>query len=303
MNAIFAVLLDPIIPVFAILALGFAIGRSGHMTINEARTLNRVVMSVFLPILLFGLTSRAPIHEIKYGPLLVYFAAEMGVLALGFAVARFMFRLSAPESFVLAFGAIFTNTVMYVMPLSVLIYGEGAVLPVTSVVTLDSTVTFALAVITMQLLNRNGASLAQGLRGVVGNPIIVAIVLGAGANLSGLSLASSLRTFIDFNGAAMPPVALFALGVAMSSVRFRVDAVVATFCATNMLVFPAVVFLGLRAFAPGDSGVDLYFFVAAGPAGAMAFNLAFLHNIRTDAVGQVIVLTSVLTLFSLAALA
>lgn len=300
MTAILDVLLDPILPVFAIMALGFASGRSGHLTIAEARILNRVVMSVFLPILLFGLTSTAPIHQISYGPLLVYFASEIGVLAAGFAVARVLFRLPPAESFVLAFAAIFTNTVMYVLPISLLIYGEEAALPVTSVVTLDSTVTFAFAVITMQMLNRSGESLATGLGGVFRNPIIIAIALGAAANLSGLEVPPSLRTFIDFNGKAMPPVALFALGVAMSGVRFRVDGVVATYCAAKMLAFPAVVYLGLAAFAPG---AGLYFFVAAGPAGAMAFNLALLHNVRPDAVGQVIVLTSVLTLISLAVLA
>ena len=62
-------------------------------------------------------------------------------------------------------------------------------------------------------------------------------------------------------------------------------------------------------FAPGQvTGVsarwhDLFTLTAAGPSGAMAFALALLHGVRTDAIAPVIIWTSVLSLLSLAWLA
>ncbi len=302
MNAVLGTLVDPIVPVFAIMAVGFALGRTGVLAVAEARTLNRVVMAVFLPILVFDLTSTARLDAFRPLPVLIYFGAEMSVLALGFALGRFVFRLSAAESFLLAFGAIFTNTVMYVLPLSLLLYGEEAALPVASIVTLDSTLVFALAIVTTQLLTRE-AHPAAAAAALARNPIIVAIVFGLAVNLGGLALPAPLATFVDFNGAAAPPLALFALGVVMSATSLRIDGVVATFSAIKMVAFPLAVFTGLQLAAPGEPAKDLFVFVAAGPAGAMAFTLALLHQVPHEAVGRLIIVTTVLTLASLAVLA
>jgi hypothetical protein len=302
LSAIVATLLDPIVAVFAIMAVGFVMGRVGVLAVAEARTLNRVVMAVFLPILVFDLTSTARLDAFRPLPVLIYFGAEMSMLAVGFALGRLVFRLSAPESFLLAFGAIFTNTVMYVLPLSLLIYGEEAALPVASIVTLDSTLVFALAIVMTQLLTRD-AHPAAAAAAVARNPIIVAIVLGLAVNLAGFAPPAPLATFIAFNGAAAPPLALFALGVVMSATTLRIDGVVAAFSAIKMLAFPLAVFAGLQVLAPGEPAKDLFVFVAAGPAGAMAFTLALLHDVPHEAVGRLIVLTSVLTLASLALLA
>jgi predicted permease len=302
-HPVLATLLDPIVPVFAIMAAGFALGRARVLSVAEARTLNRVVMSVFLPILVFGLTSTAEIGAFPLIPLLIYFAAEISVLAIGFNLGRLFFRLSAQESFLLAFGAIFTNTVMYVLPISLLLYGEEAALPVASIVTLDSTLVFALAIVVTQVLTRETAHVAETLAGIVKSPIIIAIVLGLAVNLAGFTTPPPLATFIAFNGAAAPPLALFALGVVMSATGLRVDGVVATFCALNMLVFPLAVFAGLRLLASGEPGNDLFVFVAAGPAGAMAFTLALLHDVPHERIGRLILITSALTLASLAILA
>lgn len=303
MNAVLQVLLDPIIPVFAVTALGFALGRAGKLAVEDARILNRVLLMVFIPIHLFNLTMKAPIGSFRIEPLLAYLSAEAIMLAVGFLVARLIFRLSAAESFLLAFAAIFVNTVMYVLPLSVLIYGEEAALPIVSVTTMDSTLVFGAAIIAMQAISAQGAQIGDVVRTILLNPILIAIALGFAVNFAGLRPPPTLQTFLDFNGAAMAPLGMFALGVAMARTRFRIDGVVATFCVYKMAVFPLVVLYCLGALAPDAPGAGLYLFASAGPAGAMAFSLALLHNVRTDAIGQVIVITSVLTLFSLAALA
>ena len=48
---------------------------------------------------------------------------------------------------------------------------------------------------------------------------------------------------------------------------------------------------------------ELYLLGSAGPAGAMAFSLALLYGVRTDAIAQLIVITSILTLGTIAVLA
>lgn len=59
----------------------------------------------------------------------------------------------------------------------------------------------------------------------------------------------------------------------------------------------------LAVMSPGNDWAPLFVLNAAGPSGAMAFALALLYKVRTDAIAPVIIWTSVLSLFSLAWLA
>lgn len=58
-----AVLIDPILPVFAILATGFLLGHADCMTAGEARLVNRFAMTIRIPIVLFDLLANAPFER------------------------------------------------------------------------------------------------------------------------------------------------------------------------------------------------------------------------------------------------
>jgi predicted permease len=112
-----------------------------------------------------------------------------------------------------------------------------------------------------------------------------------------------LATFTAFNGAAAGPVALFALGVALSQTRFVWSHLVAIFATIKLVIFPLAVWAALALTLPPEVETAQFLLSAAGPSGAMAFSLAMLYGVRTEAIAQIIVWTSVLSLISLAALA
>jgi hypothetical protein len=300
---ILEVLADPILPVFAILAIGYAAGLREVVSVDDARVANRLVMSIFVPILLFGLMTDAPIREFDPVPVLVYFGAEMLFFGAGVVLARRVFGLSAAEAVLLSFAGIFANTVFYTLPIALFLYGSDGILPFTTVIVLDASITFGGAIIVLQLIALGRVTPLAVLGTIARSPILQAIGLGLLANLSGLSLPHTFVTFIEFNGAAAAPLALFALGVVLSQTRFTFCAPVLTFTAVKVVAFPAAIFLGIWLFAADAPRADQFVMAAAGPAGAMAFSLALLHGVRTDRIAQVIVLSSVLTLVSLAVLA
>ncbi|GMG80885.1 hypothetical protein LNKW23_00970 [Paralimibaculum aggregatum] len=303
MGSVLAVLVDPILPVFAILAFGFAMGRSGRISVEEARLINRFAMSVLLPIMIFGLIATAPVRSFSVVPLAVYAGAEALVFAAGFWLARVWLARPAPEALLLAFGGIFANNAFYVLPIARLLHGDAGALPVTAIVTLDATVTFAAAIVALQVLSLGQVSLGMVAARLAGTPLLQAILAGFAVALAGVALPGPVKTFLDFNGAAAAPVALFALGVVLSQTPFRADRTVAVFAGVKLVAFPAAVAVGLALFAGAAPGQELTLLGAAGPAGAMAFSLALLYGVRTDAIAQVIVWTSLLTLPTLALLA
>ncbi len=301
--AILDVLWDPILPVFATLALGFFLGRVGRVGVEDARAVNRLAMNVFLPVMLFGLVAEAPLSRFSPGPLALYLGAEALVFAFGFLVARRVFRLEPGEAALLAFCGIFANNAYYTLPIAILVYGEAEALPITMITLLDTVVAFAGMMVALQLIGGGGVSLLRVGRVVLGTPVLQAILLGFAVNFSQVPIPAPVETFVDFAGSAAPPVGLFALGVVLSSTPFRVEAPVVAFSATKVFLFPGLVWLGLALLAPSDPDRDRFVLGSAGPSGTMAFSMALLHGVRTEAIAQVIIWTCVLTLVTLAVLA
>ncbi len=298
------VLGDPILPVFAILALGFLLGRTGWMSVDDARIVNRFAMTILIPVVLFDLLANAPFASFSAAPIVIYAGVQAVIFALGYQVARRAFGIGRGEAVILAYAGIFANNVFYALPIAVLIYGEGGVLPITMIVVLDATVSFAGTMIALQSIEQGRASPRALVRIFTRTPALLSIFAGIAWGLLALPVPTSVQTFLDFNGQAAAPVALFALGVVLSQSTFRPDAAVATFAAIKVLGFPAAIAGAMLLLLPSEFETNQKFvFGAAGPAGAMAFSLAILHGINTDRVAQVLVWSSVLSLFTLAALA
>ena len=300
---ILTVLADPILPVASICALGYFMGRTGKTSADEARTINRLAMTLFLPAMLLNLLGNAPIHEFDVASVLLYVGVQSVVFSAGFFLARRVFHRGPAESVLLAFCGIFANNAFYVLPISVLLYGEGHVLPVTTIITLDATVTFSGAMIALQLIKLGRVDPIAIATTFLRTPVLPAIALGIVLSLARIDIPQPVQTFLDFNGTAAAPAALFALGVIMSQTAFRLDGAILTFTLVKLLLFPAIIYLCLNAFGLMEGDGQLFLLSSAGPAGTMAFSMALLHGVRTDALVMVMVTTSVLTLFTLAALA
>lgn len=278
-------------------------GRAGRTSLEDARLVNRISLTIFLPALLFDLLANAPIHEFSLASVLLYVGVQAIIFTLGFLLARRVFHRSADESVLLAFCGIFSNNAFYVLPISLLLYGEDGVLPITTVLTVDTTVTFAGVMIALQLI-RLGKVVPREVALTIGRtPLLYAIALGVVFSLARIDIPAPIQTFLDFNGVAAAPMALFALGVVMSTTAFRIDRSIATFTAVKLLIFPAAIWVGLNVFGLMEGDGGQFMLGSAGPAGIMAFSLALLHGVRTDAIVMVMVYTSVLSLFTLAALA
>jgi len=178
--------------------------------------------------------------QLHASALALYALNEIIIFSISYVVALKLFKRERLESFLLAMAMIFVNSLLYVWPISFLIYGEAAALPITAIVAWDASVAFSFFIISMELMSGKSANPT---RAILRNPVLIAIVLGTFASLAAIAVPTPILTFMEFT------------------------------------------------------------LNSAGPSGAMAFSLALLYGVRTDAIAQVIIWTSVLSLFSLAYLA
>lgn len=276
-------------------------GLAGKTSTDEARALNRFSFIVLQPALIIALIAEQDFGQFDVRALLLYAASEVIIFIASYAIARFVFKREHLEAFLLGMAMIFVNSVLYILPISFLIYGEEAALPIAAVVAWDASVSFAFFIISMELMSPQ--SQGNPVRRILQNPVLIAIVVAVVINLLEIAVPIPVTTFAEFAGVAAAPLTLFAVGVILSQSSLKPSGTVIAFSAIKLFAFPLCVWLLLASVTPDNAWTPLLIFTAAGPSGAMAFSLALLYNVRTDAIAQVVIWTSVLSLFSLAYLA
>jgi len=297
------VLTHNILPVFSMLALGFILGRTGKVTSAEAMTLNRIAFLVLQPALIFQLMQGLQWSEFRADAIALYAACQIVLFGVTYLIARHLLGREAIEAWLLAMATIFVNTLLYIWPISFLIYGETAATPITGIVAWDSAIVFAFFIVTTDLMANRQASPVQSLRRIGANPVLIAIVLGALVNVLSIATPEPILTALQFAGDGAAPLTLFALGVILSGHALTPAPTTIVVSAMKLAVFPALVWAALHLGQRPPTWNTLLVLAAAGPSGAMAFSLAILHGVRTDQIAPVIIWTSALSVFSLAWLA
>ena len=109
----FQILTHDILPVFAILALGYGLGWRGTFSRAEAAVVNRVSLTLLQPALIFPLVATVPIAEFDVRALALYGLCEAVGFGIAFLIARRMFRREAAEAWMLAMAVVFVNSLLY----------------------------------------------------------------------------------------------------------------------------------------------------------------------------------------------
>ena len=155
------VLTHNILPVFALLALGFAMGRTGTAKQDEARAINRIAFLVLQPPLVFMLLTGLDLSAIRLDALALYVAVEVICFVITYNFARRICGSAADEAFLLGMCVTFVNSLMYVWPIATLIYGEAGALPIAAIVAFEASVSFAFFIVGSELIaGKEGAAAA-----------------------------------------------------------------------------------------------------------------------------------------------
>ncbi|WP_282607843.1 AEC family transporter [Pelagibius sp. Alg239-R121] len=295
--------LTDVAPVAAVGVVGWLFGRAGLFNGEDARSINRFVFFVALPVLLFRLLAEAPREA--FDALLAggYLASEFLLYFLGFAVARWGFRRELRESLLLGMASAFVNHVFFVLPVALNAYGADAGPPILTIVAVDSVVLYAGTILMMDWLSAQNVAPLRVIGQTLKNPHVIGIALGIAVNLSGLSMPEGLGVFADFVGSAASPAALFAIGLVLSARGGGVGTAVAwAIAGLKIVVHPAIAWAVFSFLALPVAAIDPALLVAAGPCGALAFVIALHYEVPVDAIARAILISTVGSLVGLSVL-
>lgn len=299
----FTILINDILPVFAILVLGFVLGKMDLVSRSEATTLNRVAFLILQPPLIFLLLSQVDLAALQYLAVFNYGAGQALIFTLTYLLCRHFFKHNLLESWLLGMATIFVNSLLYIWPISALIYGPTGNVPIVAIVAWDASVTFAFFVISADILAHKSATLGITIKRLIKNPVLLTIVFAIMFNLSNLPLIAPVKTALEFLSAGTAAITLFALGVILSVHSLVPSKTVYVLSAIKLFGLPILVALLMLTGDWSQHWSQLLILNAAGPSGAMAFSIAMLYGVTTVRIAPVIIWTSLLSVLTLAWLA
>ncbi|HEU4922895.1 MAG TPA: AEC family transporter [Burkholderiales bacterium] len=222
--------LDPVVgavlPVFGLVGCGYLAGRFRIVTQASSAALNQFVYAFALPAMLFVAVYRGSLDEILSGAfLLAVVVATLGTAAVGFFISSLSGAPPA-QSTMRGLNASFANTGYLGIPLVTVAYGEAAALPAALATVATNFVSFALAIVCLELfVNPHPGAVRRALRGVIMSPLIWPIALAIALVAMDVKIPLPAERLATLLAAAAGPCALFAIGLFVSQLSIRAGAV------------------------------------------------------------------------------
>lgn len=235
-------------PLFVLVSLGYGLMRWARWPGSMAEALNRFVFTLALPAMLFRLmTGFADLPPVDSRLLIAFFGGAIIVFLLGRVVSRLLFGLDGAGQSVFAMGAVFSNNVLLGIPIAKATLGEVAIPSTALVLVFNALVLWSLMTISIEWSRHGRLSLAgigKTTRGVLANPLIIAILSGAAFGLLGLSLPAMVDVPLEMVASTATPLALIVLGMGLAEYDVRNQWQISlAISAGKLVVLPLVVWV------------------------------------------------------------
>ena len=289
-----------VLPIFALIFAGWLARRLRVLGPDASSELNRFVVALALPALLFDIVAHAHWTEIwQPGFIATFGLSALAVFALTVAI-RLRRPLHLADAAIDGLNAGYANVGFVGFPLALVALGRDAMAPTLIATILTACVTFAIAIILIEVglqgERRRGRLALKVAGSLVRNPLLVAPVLGALVLLSGLAVPAPVETFFKLLGGAASPCALVALGLFLAAER---DATARTAGATTLLVgfklvlHPVVAWALARLFGLSPPLTHTAVLLSALPTGTGPFMLAEFYDREADVTCKVVLISTV----------
>lgn len=295
-------ILNVIVPVFFLIACGYAAAKTGLIGREGTKGLNDFVLYFCIPPLLFRTMQSVDVTHSATGVWSAYYSAAAIVWLIVALGARRVKGLGAAGGSGTAFASTFGNLGMMGLSVAYLSYGEDGLIIAALIIAVHAASHWFFGTLWAELSARKrGVNIAQVTGGVLislaKNPVVLALAAGAIWNAGGWTMPAIGEKLIDLGGDAAIPAGLFALGLAVAAYPLRGNlAGVATIMVLKMAIFPLIAWT-LASFvfhlAPRETALVTFF--AALPTGMNPYLFAVKENASVAAVSGAIALGVILS--------
>jgi malate permease and related proteins len=291
MLALFTLLLEVVLPVFAVVAVGAAVGRRFDLQVTP---INRLAIYAAVPALAFRTMAGI---EMAWGPALHLVGGYLAfMLAMGALAALFGRRWRPSRRRTLIGTSIFGNAANLNLPVALFAFGDPGLERALVLYVVTALSLFGLG----PLLLGRATGVRRALRTALGFPVLWATVAGLALNATGIALPVGATRGIGLLADAAVPVVLLSLGIHLArSAHWRPER--RTWLAVGLKLGVGPVVAAAVGAALGLTGLDLAVLVVLGgmPTAINAAMLAVEFGGEAEQVGEAVVVGTALALVTL----
>ncbi|NLC23737.1 MAG: AEC family transporter [Oxalobacter sp.] len=295
-----------VLPVFALIALGYVFRRTGIMSAAAITELNRFVVYLALPALTIDIIISSSIEALWQPGFIIAFEIAVAVLFIPVLLFHWMKSKNLARATIDATAASYANTGYIGIPLCLLAFGKESLPPAVIAGILTVSFNFAFSIILMEISSKKGASIGAAFKdlavSLIKNPLIVSPVIGGIMLASGIHFPGSVTQGIKLLGSAACPCALVATGLFLAQKQETTSALVSIeLVLLKLIVQPLIAwFFAYHVFSMPGIWAKTAVILSAMPTGTGPFMLAEMYGKGAGIASRTILLStigSVITLF------
>lgn len=298
-----------VIPIFALIGAGFWCRRANVFGATAAAELNRFVVYLALPALLFDTIATTKWAELNQPGFIAAFGIGAAVVFGASLALRMRGGRHLADGAIDSLNAAYANVAFIGFPLCFMALGQEGLTAAMVATIITVCILFAIAIVMIEfslqregadrrllpILRKVGASLSR-------NPLLLAPLLGALWNTSGAPLPEVLTSMLKLLGAAASPCALVSLGAFLAARQSkRAESGAGLLVMLKLVLQPAITwFLAFHVFSMPPAWANAALLLSALPTGTGPYMLAELYKREAGVTSSAILGSTIVSLMTLA---
>lgn len=300
--------LNVVLPIFALIFVGWLARKLKILGENALTELNRFVVYLALPALLFDIIASAKWIDLAQPAFIFSFSAGMMVVFFLTIFIQLRRTRHLADAAIDALNAGYANTGFIGFPLVAVFLGHDALAPTLIATILTVSVLFGIGIIIietgLQGETRRRIIFARVAKSLVKNPLLVSPVVAICIPVSGWTLPGPVDVFLKLLGGAASPCALIALGLFLAGQPARrtsnENMTVTLLVVLKLLIQPALTWwIATRLFHLSPLLVHTAVLLAALPTGTGPFMLAEFYRREATTTSKCVLISTVVSMFTL----
>ena len=247
------------LPIYLGIALGYVVVMLGWFEPAEVKTLGKYTVRIGVPAVLFkSLAQQTPAAVFQLDYLAIYAAGSIAAMAIVAWTAWRGLKRPIGLAILQGLGASSSNSMFVGYPIVVQVIGPIAGVALALCMLVENLLVIPVALALMESAAHGGResawrTIVGTLKNVARNPMILAILAGLMASLTGLHLPLALERFVAMTASATSPVALFVIGGSLVGLKLSgIRSDIALIVAGKLLLHPLCI-LGLVLLFPPEN--------------------------------------------------
>jgi predicted permease len=304
----YAAVINTVVPIFGLILLGWVCGKRNLLNGAAADGLNRFVVYLALPALLFMAMARADLDAMsELGFVASFLLGTVFTTLLYFWISR-REGLDFLPRMINGLSVSYSNTGYMGIPLLLLLFGEKGLQIAVIASVLTGAVQFSVTIVLIEIYLARGGTVLPALKKVgmslIKNPILMATLLGILFAALEISLPLALEGGVDMLAKAATPCALLTIGLFIAQTTVPANSPsVNQIVGLKLFVHPLVIgFLAVFVFNLDPLWAWCAILSAALPVGTGPFMLAHIYKQEAAISARAILVTTLLSVVTLSLL-